>query len=114
MEENTISMRAKGMIANDMESHMRELYDIEISDSTISRITDKVLSIVKEWQERLQEEIYDVVLWMQSTIMCTTKGGSQNVRFTLQSGSELTWRDAKIFLQCMLVRMKVRNSGFPS
>ena len=40
---------------------MRELYDIEISDSTISRITDKILPIVKEWQERSLEEIYAVV-----------------------------------------------------
>lgn len=40
MEEKIISMYAKGMTTNDIESHMRELYDIEISDSTISRITD--------------------------------------------------------------------------
>lgn len=61
MEEKIISMYAKGMTTNDMESHMRELYDIEISDSTISRITDKILPIVKEWQERPLEEIYAVV-----------------------------------------------------
>ena len=54
-------MYAKGMTTNDIESHMRELYDIEISDSTISRITDKLLPIVKEWQERPLEEIYAVV-----------------------------------------------------
>ena len=40
---------------------MRELYDIDISDSTISRITDKILPIVKEWQERPLEEVYAVV-----------------------------------------------------
>lgn len=39
---------------------MRELYDIDISDSTISRITDKILPIVKEWQERPLEEVYAV------------------------------------------------------
>ena len=61
MEEKIISMYAKGMTTNDIESHMRELYDIEISDSTISRITDKLLPIVKEWQERPLEEIYAVV-----------------------------------------------------
>ena len=52
MEEKILSMYAKRMTTNDIESHMRELYDIEISDSTISRITDKILPIVKEWQER--------------------------------------------------------------
>jgi len=40
MEEKIISMYAKGMTTSDIESHMRELYDIAISDSTISRITD--------------------------------------------------------------------------
>lgn len=61
MEEKIISMYAKGMTTNDIESHMRELYDIGISDSTISRITDKILPIVKEWQERPLEEVYAVV-----------------------------------------------------
>jgi Zn/Cd-binding protein ZinT len=61
MEEKIISMYAKRMTTNDIESHMRELYDIEISDSTISRITDKILPTVKEWQERPLEEIYAVV-----------------------------------------------------
>jgi len=57
MEEKILSMYAKGMTTSDIESHMRELYDIEISDSTISRVTDKILPIVKEWQERPLEEI---------------------------------------------------------
>ena len=61
MEEKILSMYAKGMTTGDIESHMRELYDIDISDSTISRITDKILPIVKEWQERPLEEVYAVV-----------------------------------------------------
>ena len=52
MEEKNISMYAKGMTTADIESHMRARYDIEISDSTISRITDRIVPIVKEWQER--------------------------------------------------------------
>lgn len=60
MEEKIISKYAKGLTTNDIESHMRELYDIEISDSTISWITGKIFIIVKEWQERPFEEIYAV------------------------------------------------------
>ena len=59
--DQVLSMYAKGMTTGDIESHMRELYDIDISDSTISRITDKILPIVKEWQERPLEEVYAVV-----------------------------------------------------
>lgn len=58
MEEKIISMYAKGMTTADIESHMHELYDIDISDSTISRITDKILPIVREWQECPLEEVY--------------------------------------------------------
>ena len=49
------------MTTNDIESHLNELYGIEVSDSTISRITDKVLPIIKEWQERPLEEVYAIV-----------------------------------------------------
>lgn len=49
------------MTTADIESHMRDLYGMDISDSTISRVTDKILPIVKEWQERPLEEIYAVV-----------------------------------------------------
>ena len=49
------------MTTADIESHMRELYDLEISDSTVSQITDKILPIVKEWQERPLESVYAVV-----------------------------------------------------
>ena len=37
MEEKILSMYAKGMTTGDIESHMKELYDMDISDSTISR-----------------------------------------------------------------------------
>ena len=49
------------MTTGDTESHMKELYDIDISDSTISRITDKIFPIVKEWQEHPLEKVYAVV-----------------------------------------------------
>lgn len=61
MEEKIISMYAKGMTTSDIERHFQELYGIDVSDSTISRITDKVLPIVKEWQERPLEDVYAVV-----------------------------------------------------
>lgn len=61
MEQKILSMYAKGMTTGDIESHIRELYGFEISDSTISRITDKILPVVKKWQERPLEKIYAIV-----------------------------------------------------
>ena len=61
MEEKIISMYAKGMTTGDIESHMKDLYGVDISDSTISRITDRIMPLVKERQERPLEEVYAVV-----------------------------------------------------
>lgn len=61
IEEKILSIYAKGMTTADIESHIREIYGIEVSDSTISRVTDKILPIVKEWQSRPLESIYAVV-----------------------------------------------------
>ena len=61
MEEKILSMYAKGMTTGDIESHMKELCDMDMSDSTVSRITDKILPVVREWQERPLEEVYAVV-----------------------------------------------------
>ena len=61
IEEKILSMYAKGMTTRDIDAHIREIYGIEVSDSTVSRITDKILPVVKEWQQRPLEEIYAVV-----------------------------------------------------
>lgn len=61
IEEKILSMYAKGMTTSDIEGHIRDIYGIEVSDTTISRVTDKILSVVKEWQMRPLEAIYAVV-----------------------------------------------------
>jgi putative transposase len=49
IEQKILSMYAKGMTTRDIDAHIREIYGIEVSDSTVSRITDKILPVVKEW-----------------------------------------------------------------
>jgi len=61
IEEKILSMYAKGMTTSDIEAHIRDIYGMEVSDTTISRITDKILPIAKEWQQRPLESIYAVV-----------------------------------------------------
>ncbi|MFV0314710.1 MAG: IS256 family transposase [Anaerotignum sp.] len=61
IEEKILSMYAKGMTTGDIESHIRDIYGISVSDTTVSRITDKILPIAKEWQQRPLESIYAVV-----------------------------------------------------
>jgi len=61
IEEKILSMYAKGMTTADIEAHIREIYGLSVSDTTISRVTDKILPVVKEWQQRPLESVYAVV-----------------------------------------------------
>ena len=61
IEEKILSMYAKGMTTSDIEAHIRDIYGVEVSDTMVSRITDKILPIAKEWQQRPLEPIYAVV-----------------------------------------------------
>lgn len=54
-------MYAKGMTTGNIEAHIRDIYGLEVSDTAVSRITDKILPIDKEWQRRPLESIYAVV-----------------------------------------------------
>ena len=61
IEEKIFSMYAKGMSTSDIESHIQDIYGLSVSDTTISRITDKILPLVREWQQRPLENLYAVV-----------------------------------------------------
>lgn len=61
VEAKIISMYAKGMTTADIGDHIRDIYGIEVSESTVSRITDKILPEAKEWQQRPLESVYAVM-----------------------------------------------------
>ena len=49
------------MTSGDVENHIQEIYGISVSDSMGSRLTDKILPVAKEWQQRPLEAIYAVI-----------------------------------------------------
>lgn len=61
LEEKIVAMYAKGMSTRDIEDHLRDIYGIDASPALISRITDKVLPAVQEWQSRPLDKIYPIV-----------------------------------------------------
>ena len=65
IEERILSMYALGMSYNDISGHIEEIYRISISTATISAITDKKITRVKEWQSRPLENIYPFV-WLDA------------------------------------------------
>lgn len=61
LEDKIISMYARGMTTRDIQSHVKEIYNYEISPETVSTITDKVLDRAREWQNRPLEAIYAII-----------------------------------------------------
>jgi putative transposase len=61
IEDQVLSMYARGMTTRDIESHIEKLYGFEASAELISRITDKVLPLINDWQNRILKEVYAIV-----------------------------------------------------
>jgi len=63
VENIIISMYAKGMSNQDIEEQIRELYDINVSTSTISRVTNAVTEDITAWRNRPLDPVY-LIVWM--------------------------------------------------
>jgi len=61
IEQKIMAMYAKGMSQRDIEDNLREIYGAEIPQTLISKITDKILPEVNEWQNRPLESIYPII-----------------------------------------------------
>jgi len=67
LEDVIISLYAKGMSNSDIEEQIREVYNFEVSTSTISRITEKVTGDIVAWQNRPLEPLY-LIVWMDGIV----------------------------------------------
>jgi len=59
-DDKIISMYARGMSTRDIQAHIEEIYGADISPTMISNITDKVLEVAKEWQNRPLSKVYPI------------------------------------------------------
>lgn len=61
IEQKIMAMYAKGMSQRDIEDNLKEIYGAEVPQTLISKITDKILPEVNEWQNRPLETIYPII-----------------------------------------------------
>jgi transposase-like protein len=61
MDDQIIALYAKGMSTREIGSMIKELYDVDISPSLISQVTDRVLDEVVQWQSRPLDALYPIV-----------------------------------------------------
>lgn len=58
IENPIISMYGMGMTTRDISAHIQEIYGFRLSESTVSKITNKVLPTIEEWLQRPLEKLY--------------------------------------------------------
>jgi len=63
IESIVISLYARGMSTRDIEQQIKEIYGVTISSSSVSNITDQIISDVVAWQKRPLEETY-LIVWL--------------------------------------------------
>ena len=61
IDNQIIALFGRGMSYSDIQLHLAELYGIDVSDGTISAITNRILPDIKEWQNRPLETVYTVI-----------------------------------------------------
>ena len=59
---NVISLYAKGLTTGEIQAHLEEIYDTEVSRETISKITDEIVADMTAWQNRPLDAVYPVLL----------------------------------------------------
>jgi putative transposase len=61
IEEQIIALYSKGMTVRDIQDHLNRMYGVDVSPTLISNVTNKLMPIIKEWQNRPLEKTYAAV-----------------------------------------------------
>ena len=64
IEDKIISLYGRGLTTREINEQIQDLYGIEVSATMVSNITDQVIPLIKEWQERPLNDVYPIVLIM--------------------------------------------------
>jgi len=88
-DDKIISMYARGMSVREIQSHLKELYGIQVSPDLISRVTDAVLEEIRQWQNRPLEPVYPLVIFDALRVKIRDEGVVKNKAVYLALGMNL-------------------------
>jgi len=100
IEQKIMAMYSKGMSQRDIEDNLREIYGCEISQMLVSKITDKILPEVNEWQNRPLEMIYPIIYF--DGIMFKSRKDSQIINKCIYSVLGMDMEGQKEILGCWI------------
>jgi putative transposase len=67
-DEKIISMYSHGMTTRDIQYHLKDMYNVEVSPSLISEVTDAIIDDVRAWQNRPLEGVY-LILFLDCVVV---------------------------------------------
>ncbi len=74
IEQAIITLYSRGMSTRDIEATVKDIYGVELSEGTVSNITNTILDNIKQWQQRPLESVYFVV-WMDGIVIKVRNNG---------------------------------------
>jgi transposase-like protein len=74
LEEAITGMYSRGMTTSDISTQVKEIYGVDVSEGTISNVTNRIVEHVKEWQNRPLEQVYFTV-WMDGIMLKIKQNG---------------------------------------
>jgi putative transposase len=77
-DQNVLSLYARGMSVREIQEHLEELYQVDVSPSLISAVTDEVMAEVTAWQQRPLERCYPVVFFDALRVKIRDEGVVKN------------------------------------
>lgn len=92
LEESIISMYSHGMTTSDISSQVKEIYGVNVSETTISNVTERINELVKNWQQRTLESVY-LTVWMDGIMMKVRHNG-------------------KYINMCVFIVIGLKNTGY--
>jgi putative transposase len=119
-DDKILSLYARGMTTREIQGHLEEMYQVEVSPTLISNVTDAVIDEVKAWQGRLLEPVYPIVYLDALVVKMRTEGRVENravyvaIGITMEGQKEVLglWTSAnegaKFWLQ---VLTELKNRG---
>ena len=65
LDRQIIALYSRGSSYKDISDHLMDIYGLDVSEATISRVTDKVVPLIQEWRSRPLEATYPFV-WLDA------------------------------------------------
>jgi putative transposase len=89
LDENIISLYARGLTQREIQGHLEEIYGVEISPSMISTVTDAVMDEVRAWQARPLDSVYPILYLDALQVKVKSQGRVTNKAIYLAFGVNL-------------------------